>query len=247
MLTGKPLDRRKSPRIATNGELPGRMIDVNSGHKIACRSLDVSRMGLAIESEVELLIETRLILEGEGLNVTFQIVSRTQTRQFTPTFRYGLIVEHGDVDLEDLFRKKNLLLMPAKAAGSAKIRVVDRSPRYLPDHPLKLEASTFGTKNPYIVTIENLSRSGLLVGLVISEHLPFQATTLLDLVIDPKTETLAKPVRAVGKVVRRVDELLPPEAGKKQLAAVRLGIVIIEIDPRDEDVWHTTINALEGR
>lgn len=239
MLTGRPHDRRRSPRVETNGELPGRLFDTVSGSEVICQSLDVSRIGLAIESEMEYAIESHLALELEDVKITLRIVSRTQTQKLNRAFRYGLIVEDGSVNLEELFRTKELLLHGAPVAKS---RVEDPAPRFMPDQQLKIELNTFGTKNPYILFVENLSRSGLLVGLVTSETLPFRVTTLLDMVIDPKKEILTMPVRASGKVVRRVDEELP-QAGKK---AVRLGIVIVEIDPRDEAVWAVAIQSLEN-
>lgn len=248
MLTGKPLDRRKSPRIETNGELPGRVLDNASGAEIQCRSIDVSCLGLGIETEAELALDARLTLENNDSKVTLRVVSRTLTPSTTRIMRYGLIVESDDFNLEDLFRRHQLVAKVLKGRAVPGVAgLSDRAPRFLPDQELKLEASTFGTKVAYQLVIENLSRSGLLVGLVISEHLPFRVSTLLDMVIDPKAEIFKKSIRATGKIVRRVDEDVPKkEAKQKAMYAVRLGIVIVEVDPRDETQWNQALNTLEA-
>lgn len=242
MLTGRPLERRKAPRTETTGALPGRLVNTETGDEIICKSIDVSRLGLAIESEIQLAVDVRLALEIAGTRVSLTIVSCALPKKGDRMYRYGLFADASGVDLEDVFATAGLITRPISRPGVQ--GQPDRAPRFLPDQELKLEARTFGTSAPYVLVVENLSRSGLLVGMVNSEHLPFRVNTLLDLVIDPKAKVFEGPIKATGKIVRRVDEK-SKDPEKLDVNVVRLGIVIVEVEPRDEAKWVTALEFLE--
>jgi hypothetical protein len=84
-----------------------------------------------------------------------------------------------------------------------------------------VESKTLGTDMAYVMGIDNLSRSGLLLNKRGYTKTPFQVNTLLELNIDPKSRVFSRPISCLGKVVRT-------EAHDNEV--VRYGIQILEID-----------------
>jgi hypothetical protein len=239
-LTGKLIERRKAPRITTNGRMPGKIVDA-AGDDVSCRTLDVSMMGLGIVSETDFPVGTELSLQLDGgPSVKLRVVSAFRRRDTaTPAKRYGLLVEEGNVNLETVFRDAGCVEEPTPEVTE---RRPERAPRFAPDQALHVLVQTFGTRNSYDIVLENLSRSGLLVTMGRDEDLPFRVNTLVDLVIDPHRQAFPKPILATGKIVRRIDGEPGSEDARQHVS--RLGIAIIEVQPGLEEDWRRALDSL---
>jgi hypothetical protein len=244
-LTGKLIERRKAPRIATNGRLPGTLVDA-SGANVPCRTLDVSMMGLGVVSDVEMPMGAEVTLQLDGAApLKLRIVSAFRLAAPAPGMRYGLLLEEGDVNLEQVFRAAGCVEEPppeVPVRGESGERRAERAPRFAPDQQLHVLVQTFGTRDDYEIVLENLSRSGLLVTMGHGEELPFRVNTLVDLVIDPHKRAFPKPIKATGKIVRRIDGEPGSEDARRHVS--RLGIAIIEVQPGLEQDWQRALDAL---
>jgi hypothetical protein len=244
MLTGRPIDRRKAPRIETNGKMPGRMLLEATGGEFPCVSFDVSRIGIGITTDMDLAINTRLVLEIGERRVPLTVVASFKQEDSVRARRYGLFLEDTTVDLEVEFRLAGCMV-PEKAAGTGKPGrpgvAAARAPRFAPDQDIQLTAQTFGTRVAYQLSVENLSRSGLLVALSEDPNPPFRVNTLVDMVIDPLKRAFPNSIQATGKIVRRIDD-----KGKDgEPPTVRLGIAIVDIAPQQAAKWQEALEILE--
>ena len=245
-LKGKLIERRKAPRIATNGRIAGTLTDA-TGTELVCRTLDVSMMGLGIVSDIEIAMGAELTLALEGHPpIKLRVVSAFRLPgSVTQNMRYGLLLETGNVNLEQVFRTAGCVEepppeVPVRTEGGE--RRAERAPRFAPDQQLHVLVQTFGTRNAYEIVLENLSRSGLLVTMGNGDELPFRVNTLVDLVIDPHARAFPKPIKATGKIVRRIDGEPGSEDARRHVA--RLGIAIIEVQPGMEDDWQRALDSL---
>lgn len=229
MLSGKLVDRRQVPRTLTNGRLPGRLSLVD-GDEILCKSLDVSPLGLGLESPQTLSEGVKLVLELATGAVVLEIVTRLESGG---KFRYGLLATK-EINLESIFRATGCL---APAEPEPK-----RPPRFSIDDVIHVEVKTFGTRSPYHLRIENLSRSGLLIATTSAEVLPFRVNTLVDLRIDPEGRAFRTPIEAAGKVVRRTGDGAP---GKPE-NTTRLGIALVDMGTAQSAAWNAALDQLES-
>lgn len=246
MISGRLLERRKFPRIATNGNLPGRLLIEDTNQEVNCRSIDVSKIGLGIESSAQIPINTILALEFHDRKVQLRLVAAIRLRGDNHTAtRYGLLLLDSTTDLEAEFRKSDCLLDDDKPL---KRRVVkgrdDRAPRFQISQEIVVQIQTFGSRDPHTIAIENMSRSGLLIATATDKQIPFKLNTLVDLIIDPDRRVFSGPIHATGRIVRRIDEV----AGDSKVQAgstIRFGIAIGEISPTDEKEWRQAFDDLE--
>lgn len=237
MLKGNPTDRRKAPRISTNGKLPGPIISEATGAEVICRSFDVSRIGIGITCDPDLPLETRLSLIVGGRKIALSVVSSYQPSDSTSNKRLGLFLVDSNIDLESIFRNADCIPNVKETARGQSLRM---APRFAPDQEISLQMRTFGTQNSYNFIVENLSHSGLLVATTLDETLPFRVNTLVDMTVDKECRAFKTPILATGKIVRRFDDT----AGASQ-RVIRIGLAIIDIDPRQQDEWAAALEALE--
>jgi len=125
-----------------------------------------------------------------------------------------------------------LLLRPGKA------RV--RAPRVEID--LMVESKTLGTQAAYRMSTLDVSKSGLLLSWERKGRMPFIENTILEMTIDPSSDSLNMPVLCLGKVIRRVDK----EADELDDSAY-IGVQIVQMEGQDINVWEQCLDELEKK
>ena len=247
MITGKMLDRRQFIRYRCKGILPGVMyLDGNRGVKVVCTPLDVSRIGLAIMTQQEIPKGETLFFETNSETVPLKIMFTCQNPHNPDEFRYGLMSERNDFDLETVFRKAGCieinsnyrtLNLSKKATENLKVEEMFapalRATRFKPDQLLRVDAKTFGSRDFYQLAIEDLSLSGIHLSVQNQEKVPFVLNTILELVIDPKKSLLEEPIAVSVKVVHRFD----------REGHVNLKTNLIDVDPKELPRWEALLSA----
>jgi hypothetical protein len=114
-----------------------------------------------------------------------------------------------------------------------------RAPRVPVD--LEVESRTIGSHASYNLYTQDISRSGLLLVWDRDVKMPFIVNTLIEMVIDPTSTCLDKPVTCLGKVVRRDAD------GPEDRFHARLGIQIVQIDNTDLLAWEGCLAQLERK
>lgn len=103
----KELRRSSRRRLVPSSDgivrTPGVMRLAESGQQVAYKPLDVSREGLGIMSEQEILPEFQVILNVGGKDVRLELVWGLQPNKKSPSMRYGFRVLDPDLDLDTLF------------------------------------------------------------------------------------------------------------------------------------------------
>jgi len=103
---------------------------------------------------------------------------------------------------------------------------------------VSVETKTLGTAMSFVLGMENLSRSGLLLSKGRNYKVPFQLNTLVEITVDPEQKVFERPVNALAKVVRF------GEASPGQQAS--FGLRIIQIDTKDNEIWEKCVAGLEA-
>lgn len=111
-----------------------------------------------------------------------------------------------------------------------------RAPRFKLENGLVVSSKTIGTDVAFHLSTENVSRSGMLLRWLQTRPIPFLENTIIEMVIDPKGETLMRPVACLGKIVRR--------RGNSSQGDLEFGIAIIQIDNADLDVWEACLEKM---
>lgn len=114
-----------------------------------------------------------------------------------------------------------------------------RAPRVPVD--LEVESRTIGSHASYNLYTHDISRSGLLLVWDRDVKMPFIVNTLIEMVIDPGSNCLDKPVTCLGKVVRRDAD------GPEDKFHARLGVQIVQIDNTDLLAWEGCLAQLERK
>jgi hypothetical protein len=114
-----------------------------------------------------------------------------------------------------------------------------RAPRVPVD--LEVESRTIGSHASYNLYTHDISRSGLLLVWDRDVKMPFIVNTLIEMVIDPGSNCLDKPVTCLGKVVRRDAD------GPEDRFHARLGVQIVQIDNTDLLAWEGCLAQLERK
>jgi hypothetical protein len=110
------------------------------------------------------------------------------------------------------------------------------APRVLTQGRLMVESRTIGTAMPYRFNTHNVSASGLLLSTESVNHIPFAENTLLELTIDPSCEFNPRPVRCLGKVIRR-ETLEEDSALPSMRRMTRIGVQIVQMDEASQVAW----------
>ena len=112
--------------------------------------------------------------------------------------------------------------------------------RLKPKQAMVVAGKTIGTSMTYNLAMQNVSRSGLLLGGGNYKSIPFTTNTLLELTIDTKSRVLAEPLNCLGKVVR-IEDNAESEEGPA------FGIQIIGVDDSpNPELWVETVRAMEN-
>lgn len=103
---------------------------------------------------------------------------------------------------------------------------------------VNVETKTLGTAMSFVLGMENLSRSGLLLSKGRNYRVPFQVNTLVEITVDPDQKIFERPVSALAKVVRFGEGSIGQEAS--------FGLRIIQIDAKDSEIWEKCVAGLEA-
>lgn len=103
---------------------------------------------------------------------------------------------------------------------------------------MTVESRTLGTPMVYSLTPDNMSRTGILLGIGNNKKVPYQVNTILELTVDPRGKLFDKPVQCLGKIVRVASD---------DAAKPAFGIHIVQMDAKDTIAWETTVAALEAQ
>lgn len=101
---------------------------------------------------------------------------------------------------------------------------------------LHVEVMTLGTRHSFPMSSVNISRSGALLKIDGSVHLPFQPRTLIELVIHPDNKVLFGKIRATAKIVRYA----PADGVEKALFGVHM------LDIEDLEEWEALMQRFEA-
>lgn len=118
-------------------------------------------------------------------------------------------------------------------------RMQIRAARFDLNDRLPISAKTFGTRFPYNLSVQNVSKSGMLIA-GDGEAPPFNNGTILEMTIDPQGSQFAEPVRCLAKVVRS-------ETNHLNQKIARFAVQLIELDPSINTVWCDYIDNVERR
>lgn len=102
--------------------------------------------------------------------------------------------------------------------------------------PLMIQSRTLGVPVEFMLTSDNISRSGILMENRSLKKIPFNVNTLLELTIDPERAWLQKPVQCLAKVVR---------LNRSPGTAEQYGIRIVQMDEQDNTIWEQCFKQLE--
>jgi hypothetical protein len=102
---------------------------------------------------------------------------------------------------------------------------------------MTVESRTLGAPMVFNLTPDNLSRTGILLGIGKYKKVPYQLNTILELTVDPRGAVFERPVQCLGKVVRVTT------VGDETPA---FGVHIVQMDAKDVIAWETTVAAMEA-
>jgi hypothetical protein len=117
-----------------------------------------------------------------------------------------------------------------------------RASRFRPDRSMVVSSKTLGTGLIYDLITENVSRSGMLLNWEHRLPIPFIESTILEMTIDPGGEWLEKPLKCLGKIVRR-----EVESSTSHYNDISFGVAIVQIDDEDQAKWERCITDLASR
>ena len=95
-------ERRFHQRKRLTGLLPGKMQD-DKGNNFACRPVDISHSGLGIVSTHFLDIGSNIFLIIKNEQIILRVLWKQPDFGRRDLFRYGLVCENPDIDLEEIF------------------------------------------------------------------------------------------------------------------------------------------------
>jgi hypothetical protein len=116
-------------------------------------------------------------------------------------------------------------------------KVFVRAARFVPERQLSVAAKTFGTRLNYLMSTQNVSKSGLLIE-GSGEIPPFKEGTILEIIIDPSASQFMPPMKCLAKVVR--SESNPAEHKRAKFA-----LQLIELDSATTDRWCDYVDRVE--
>lgn len=242
-------ERRRVPRRSCVGKMPGLLIRSSGGEPITCMSVDVSRFGLGIVASSELFLDEILVLQLPKKSVELKIVASTKEKNMNNLWRYGLVLLDTDIDLEQIFSDTGCIKpgedqygKKSKPRKGSMREYRERAKRYSLNKDLYLNAKTLGTKSPYTLVVENISKSGMLVSSSEKKDIPFNVNTILEIELDTEKTWLDKPTTCMGKVVRTKEDTA--DDGEER---VYFGIMIIQMTDGDSHYWDFLINQLEKK
>lgn len=98
------IERRREPRRPVNGDFPGKLIITSLNKEISCKPYDVSRSGLSVVTDYEILPEFELAFKTEHHYVELELVWGLANYSGNPSlFRYGFRVVKDNEDLDSIF------------------------------------------------------------------------------------------------------------------------------------------------
>lgn len=100
------------------------------------------------------------------------------------------------------------------------------------------ETRTIGAPLAFLLTLENVSQTGLLLSASGKGRIPYQINTLIELTLDPNASRIGRPIHLLGRVVRTASAQAE-EAGRQ------FGVQIVQIDSRDNAHWDRFVGLFE--
>lgn len=94
---------REHPRRKISGPIPGKIFLQGTRKEVPCEGYDVSKGGLSILTEHDILPETDLILVKDQHKIQLELVWGLSNFQDSGTYRYGLRTKNSDISLDELF------------------------------------------------------------------------------------------------------------------------------------------------
>lgn len=240
MSEGTGRDRRHHTRRKVQ-DFEGRVIR-ESGYELKAMIVDVSRMGLGITAGQALVAGEKLVLELDSYKIPLLVISSSRDPEIHGNWRYGLLIDDETYDLDIIFHAAGLIELPHDHDSHSKVATSEvdakpgqRPPRYRVDsNRLRIEAKTIGQSHGWLLGVENVSETGLLISCGSGET-PFHVNTILELLIDKDEVFLNEARILMGKVVRTV---------KASDGGAVFGIQVIDIDDDTLPWWRTFLQSV---
>ncbi len=115
---------------------------------------------------------------------------------------------------------------------SGKNRV--RASRFDLDGRLRVNSKTIGSNLSFDLSPENISKTGMLLTWNSTVKTPFSEKTIVDLTVDPEAKLFRRPLKCLGKVVRKFE----------QNGQESFGIRIVQMELEDVSLWESALRFL---
>lgn len=216
----------------------------DDGNPISYWPLEVSQFTLVIVTDQMLMIGDAVYLSHGPEKIPLSLTKSVANYNESVFFLCCFTSQNKSKNLEEILKQSpELRRWNAEGLHTDPLRLPNgqifvRAARFQPSKPLQLIAKTFGMPSKYDFSIENASKSGILMS-EISEPAPFKVNTLLEIVIDPERALFSEPLSCLAKVVRVISAAASPYG--KNSFAVRM----LENELAFCRVWATYVDELE--
>jgi hypothetical protein len=117
-----------------------------------------------------------------------------------------------------------------------------RAARFEVGSTLRVSAKTFGTNADYLLSVKNVSKSGMLL-VAKGETPPFKDGTLIELEVDPTSEYFSKALSCLAKVIR--SEGKTKAANATEDPECSFAIRFVDLDSTTLHQWGDYVHKLE--
>lgn len=223
----------------------GRLVEAGSTAEVEYQPFEVSRASLGIIAKAGHSIGKTLQLESIHGCVDLEIADRSNRGVPAERERYHLLArDYDQVDLEGIFTASGCYdrISHLKAVGDQSTAAQFRNSRFDKGPNLTVVAQTFGTSYRYHFKSQDISRSGMLIVCERECLVPFNSSTLLELVIDPQGEWLKAPLACIAKVIRR-SSTIDQKTGSSRSC---FGIHFVELSEESQKTWRSIVEIADN-
>ncbi|MGE0173557.1 MAG: PilZ domain-containing protein [Oligoflexales bacterium] len=201
-----------------------------NGESISYQPYEISATAIGVLSQQLLPLGSRVKLVTP-LGALQMMVQSQKSSDLSNLSRYYLISMDPDFNLEKVFALSGC----HKRLALSQSRI--QSVRYEIRPALIVKAKTFGTNDFYKFLTVNVSKTGILLQST-NFKAPFILNTIVEVVVESGLESLSKPVRCLGKIVRITE-------GATSADPNEFGVKLFDFSDEDFRIWKKSLNKYE--